>query len=155
MPPFFGYNERTVYVALREVYLSPPFEIFCQGFEYATKDPFFDPSLEATVAGLVGRVAFWEILPRRAGTQYPQDGVENIAWVSPGSAPAIFSLRGIWDKWFQYLPLLVCEVHALFLLPEGCKTEPLYLHFHIYEIASSERLQSFSHCSSVSSDDPP
>jgi hypothetical protein len=47
-------------------------------------------------------------------------------------------LRGIWDEWLKYFPLLVGEVHALFLLPEGCKTEPLYPHFHIYEIASRQ-----------------
>jgi hypothetical protein len=44
--------------------------IFCQGFEYAAKDPFLDPSLEATVAGLVGKVAFWEILPGRSGAHH-------------------------------------------------------------------------------------
>jgi hypothetical protein len=32
-------------------------EIFGKGVEYAAKDPCFDPSLEARVAGLVGRVA--------------------------------------------------------------------------------------------------
>jgi hypothetical protein len=29
-----------------------------QGFEHAAKNPFFDPPLEAAVAGLVGRIAF-------------------------------------------------------------------------------------------------
>jgi hypothetical protein len=75
MPPFFGYDERAVYVALREVYLPALFEVFCKSLEYAAKHPFLDPPLEATVAGLIGRVAFREILPGRSGTKYPQDGV--------------------------------------------------------------------------------
>jgi hypothetical protein len=89
------------------------------------------------VAGLIGRVAFREIHPGCSGAHYPEDAVENIAWVSPGSASAIFSLRGIWDEWLQYFPLLVGEVHALFLLLKGCANEPLYPHSRIYEIASS------------------
>jgi hypothetical protein len=91
------------------------------------------------VAGLVGRVAFWEILPGRSGAQYPEDTVEDLAWISPGSSSSVFSSRWIWDEWLQYFPLLVCEVHAaLVLLLEGHMTAPLYPHFRIYEIASSE-----------------
>jgi hypothetical protein len=89
------------------------------------------------VAGLVGRVAFWEILPGRSGAQYPEDTVEDLAWISPGSSSSVFSSRWIWDEWLQYFPLLVCEVHAaLVLLLEGHMTAPLYPHFRIYEIAS-------------------
>jgi len=44
-------------VALRELYLSTLFEISGQGFEYAAKNTFLNPSLEATVAGLIGGVA--------------------------------------------------------------------------------------------------
>jgi hypothetical protein len=87
---------------------------------------------------LVGRVAFWEILPGRSGAQYPEDTVEDLAWISPGSSSSVFSSRWIWDEWLQYFPLLVCEVHAaLVLLLEGHMTAPLYPHFRIYEIASS------------------
>jgi len=68
VPPFFGYDERAVYVALRKVYLPTLFEVFGQGFEHAAKDPFLDPPLKAAVAGLIGRVAFGQILP--GGPQY-------------------------------------------------------------------------------------
>jgi hypothetical protein len=88
---------------------------------------------------LVGRVAFWEILPGRSGAQYPEDTVEDLAWISPGSSSSVFSSRWIWDEWLQYFPLLVCEVHAaLVLLLEGHMTAPLYPHFRIYEIASTK-----------------
>src|SRR5215208_5377437 len=62
-----------------------------------------------------------------------------MAWVSPRPASAIFSARGIWDEWLQYLPLLLGEIHALLLLLKGHLTEPLYPHFLIYEIASSHQ----------------
>jgi hypothetical protein len=73
--PFFGYDERGVYVALREVYLPALFEIFARGFEYAAKNSFLDPLLKATVASLVGRVAFGKVFPGRSGAQYPEDAV--------------------------------------------------------------------------------
>jgi hypothetical protein len=63
-------------------------------------------------------------------------------------------LRGIWDEWLKYFPLLVGEVHALFLLPEGCKTEPLYPHFHIYEIASRLFVADVDHISDLSGGSP-
>jgi hypothetical protein len=75
LAPFFGHDERGVYVALREVYLSAPFEVLGQGFEHPAKDPFLDPILKAAVAGLVGRVAFGQVLPGRSGAQYPEDAV--------------------------------------------------------------------------------
>ena len=88
---------------------------------------------------MVGRVAFGQILPGRSGAQYLEDTVEDVAWISPGSSSSVFSSRWIWDEWLQYVPLLVCEVHAaLVLLLEGYMTAPLYPHFRIYEIASSE-----------------
>jgi hypothetical protein len=90
------------------------------------------------VAGLVGRVAFGKVLPGRPGAQYPEDAVQDIAWVSPGPASSVFSSRWLWDKKLQYFPLLVCEVHAaLLLLLEGHMTAPLYPCFRIYEIAST------------------
>jgi hypothetical protein len=128
VPPFFGRDEGGVYVALREVYISPLFEVFGQRFEHAREYPFFDPPLKAAVAGLVGRVAFGKVLPGRSGAQYPQDAIENVPRISPGSASAIFPARGIRDEWLQYFSLLLCEVHAPFLQPKGCATEPLYPH---------------------------
>jgi hypothetical protein len=112
-PPFFGHNECSVYVTLREVYLPTLLEVFGQSFEHFAQNPLLDPLLKATVAGLVGRVAIWEVLPGSPGAQYPEDAVQDIAWVSPGPAPPIFSSRWLWDKRLQYFPLLVCEVHSL------------------------------------------
>jgi hypothetical protein len=126
-PPFFGHNERSVYVALREVYLPALLEVFGQSFEHFAQNPLLDPLLKATVRGLVGRVAFGKVLPGRPGAQYPEDAVQDIAWVSPGPASSVFSSRWLWDKKLQYFPLLVCEVHAaLLLLLEGHMTAPLY-----------------------------
>src|SRR5215217_2424841 len=135
--PFFGNHEGAVYIALPEIYLPALLEIFGQGLEYAAKNSFLDPPLKATMASLVGRVAFRKVLPGRARTQYPEDGVQEVARISPGPASAIFSSRWVWDKRLQHFPLLVGEVHAAVLLPlEGHITEPLYPPFRIYEIAS-------------------
>jgi hypothetical protein len=71
------------------------------------------------VAGLVGWIAFGEILPGCSGAKYPEDAVENIAWVSPGSASTIFSSRWVGHKRLQHFPLLIGEVHALLLLLKG------------------------------------
>ena len=90
------------------------------------------------MASLVGWVAFGEVLPGCSGAKYPEDAVEDVARISPGPAPPIFSSRWCWDQWLQYLPLFVGEVHAaLLLLSKGRMTEPLYPHFRIYEIAST------------------
>jgi hypothetical protein len=117
-------------------------EVLGQGFEHPAKDPFLDPSLKAAMAGLVGRVAFGKVLPGRSGAQYPEDAVQDIAWVPPGSASAVFSSRRIRDKGFQHFPLLVREVHArLHLLPKGHTTAPLYPHSRIYETASRHEVE--------------
>jgi hypothetical protein len=117
------------------------FEVLGQGFEHPAKDPFLYPLLKAAMAGLVGRVAFGKILPGRSGAQYPEDAIQDVAWVPPGSASPVFPSRRIRDKGLQYFPLLVREVHArLRLLPEGHTTAPLYPHSRIYEIASNHHV---------------
>lgn len=75
MPPFFGYHEGSIYVALREVYLPTLFEIFGQRFENIRKNPFFGPLLKAPMAGLVRWVAFGKVLPGRSGAQDPENAV--------------------------------------------------------------------------------
>jgi hypothetical protein len=137
-PPFFGYHEGGVYVAFREVYLPTPFEVFGQSFEYRREDPSFDPLLEAPMTGLIGWVAFGKVLPGRSGAQYPEDAVQDVARIPPGSASPVFSPRWIRDKRLQHFPLLVGEVHAPLLPLKGHITEPLYPHFYIYEMASSK-----------------
>jgi hypothetical protein len=107
MPPFFGHHERAVYVAFRKIYLPAFLEIFGQGFEHPAKNSFLDPLLEAAVASLVGRVAFWKVLPGSSRTHYPEDAVQDVARISPGPASSIFSSRWIRDKRLQHFPLLV------------------------------------------------
>jgi hypothetical protein len=89
------------------------------------------------VAGLIRRVASWEVFTGCSGAKYPEDAVEDISGVSPGSSPTIFSARRFRNERLQQLPLLVGEIHALFLLIEELVMEPLYPPFLIYEMASS------------------
>ncbi len=83
-----------VYVAFREVYLPALFEVFGQSFEDTRKDSFFDPSLEAAVAGLVGRVAFGEDFPGRSRAQYIQRMPFSTSRGSRQGLPRPSSLRG-------------------------------------------------------------
>src|SRR5215218_129019 len=68
-----------------------------QGFEHPDKNSFLEPLLEAAVASLVGRVAFWKVLPGSSRTHYPEDAVRMPFKTSRGSRqglPRRSSLRG-------------------------------------------------------------
>jgi hypothetical protein len=88
------------------------------------------------VASLVGRVALRQVAPGGAGTQDPQDAVEDVPWVPPGPAFAVRPARRIGDQGLQDLPLLVGKVHVR---PPASMTDrgTLYGPWHVYEIASS------------------
>jgi hypothetical protein len=85
---------------------------------------------------LVGRVALRQVAPGGAGTQDPQDAVEDVPWVPPGPAFAVRPARRIGDQGLQDLPLLVGKVHVR---PPASMTDrgTLYGPWHVYEIASS------------------
>jgi hypothetical protein len=87
------------------------------------------------VASLVGRVALRQVAPGGAGTQDPQDAVEDVPWVPPGPAFAVRPARRIGDQGLQDLPLLVGKVHVR---PPASMTDrgTLYGPWHVYEIAS-------------------
>ena len=89
------------------------------------------------MAGLVRWIASREILPGSACAKYPEDAVEDVSGLPPGSSPAIFSARRFWDQSLQHFPLFVGEVHAPFLPPKECATSTLYPPLYIYELASS------------------
>jgi hypothetical protein len=62
--------------ALREVQPSPLFEVLGQRFQDAREHALSYPLLESAVAaGLVGRVAFGEVVPGWHGAQDPEDAV--------------------------------------------------------------------------------
>ena len=64
------------------------------------------------MAGLVRGISVRQILPRRSRTKHPENPVENLAGIAPGTASAIAAPGKAWDQGLQQLPLLVREVHA-------------------------------------------
>ena len=63
------------------------------------------------MASLVRRVPFGQVFPRGSGTQDPENPVENISGVAPGTASTVASAGWLGDQGLQELPLLVGEVH--------------------------------------------
>jgi hypothetical protein len=90
------------------------------------------------VAGLVGWVALGQVVPRSTGAKYPEDAVQDVAWVSPGPALAVCAVRGIRDQRFHDFPLLVGKVHDVYS-PVFLRAArgPLYDPSRVYEMVSS------------------
>ena len=112
MLPLFRAHEGAVDEALGEVEAAALLQVLGQRPEGFGEHALLGPPLEAAVAGLVGRVALGQVAPGGAGTQDPQDGVEDVPWVPPGPAFAVRPARRIGDQGFQDLPLLVGKVHV-------------------------------------------
>jgi hypothetical protein len=55
-------------------------KVSCQGNEVIQKHVIVGPFLEMPVAGLIGRVAFRQVLPPGTGAEYPEDAVKDGAW---------------------------------------------------------------------------
>jgi hypothetical protein len=58
------------------------------------------PPLEASVTRLVRRVAFRQVAPWSAGTQNPQEAVEDIPRISPRSITTVGLANWIGDQGF-------------------------------------------------------
>jgi len=81
--------------SLAEVELAALNQIISKSLQRLLKYAVADPTLEATKARRVRRIAIWRVGPRGAGAKNPQHTVENIARVAPGSSAAVFAkLRG-------------------------------------------------------------
>lgn len=89
-----------------------PFQVFTQCSKDLIQHTFLVPPLEASVTRLVRRVTFWQVAPGSAGTQDPQDAVEDIPPISPRSTPTVGPANGIGDRRFKHFPLLVGQVHV-------------------------------------------
>jgi len=70
------------------------------------------PELEATMASLVRRIARWQVVPRRARAQDPQDAVHDGPRIGPRPAAPIRATARAEGR-FEHGPLGVGEVHAV------------------------------------------
>ena len=81
--------------------------------EYPIEYTLALPLLKAVVARLGWRVAPWEVGPRCTRPQHPEDAVQHIARISPGSAATLrraLPLR-LRDAVANRLPLQIRQVH--------------------------------------------
>ena len=70
------------------------------------------PLLKAAMAGLIGRIAVGQIVPRSAGAQNPEDSVQHGSRIAPGPTATIGTSLGS-EPGPDYFPLRLGQVHAL------------------------------------------
>ena len=109
--PLFRRGEGRVDEGFTQVDSAAVAEVFGQALQESIEAAGPLPELEPPMAGLIGRVAPWEIGPRRARAQDPQHGVEHGARIGPRPAPPIGAATGTKTR-FEHGPLGVSEVHA-------------------------------------------
>ena len=67
------------------------------------------------MAGSGRGISLRDIAPLGAGAQHPQDTVEHLPVIAPGTAASIRAYPGLRDQRLENRPLLVREVHASLL----------------------------------------
>jgi hypothetical protein len=95
-----------------QIQLSSTTQVLSQRPKELFKRAVSDPVLEATVAGLVRRIATRKVLPRCPGAEDPQDAIQDVSriavWPSPDALLDRLFLR---EKRPKESPLLLGEVH--------------------------------------------
>ncbi len=79
----------------------------CDGVHNPVPDAGLGPAAEAVVAGRRRAVATGQISPRRAGTQNPEDAVQNPAIIHPGNPAGL-----PWQQRLDNRPLKIREIVA-------------------------------------------
>ena len=91
------------------------------GVHQAVPDAGFAPPIEAVVGRRVRAISFGQIPPRRAGTQHPEDTVENTSIVLGFHAAPLLRQQRLDDA-----PLEVCEIVAHDPSSDVCQLESLF-----------------------------
>lgn len=93
-----------------EVESAADMQVFRQRLQHASHHTGAHPLLEATMTGLVGRMALRQIRPGSAGTQDIQHAVQHIPARTPWTATTIRSPFRFRDELIQNVPLGVGEI---------------------------------------------
>jgi hypothetical protein len=109
-------------------------QVASEGLNDSEPGAVLTPLLETTMSGLVGRVPPRQVVPRRAGSQDPEDRVQDIARVTPRAATTIGAHPRLWQKRFDDGPLLLGQIHRGRRSEVGLFVDPLHA---IYETRSS------------------
>jgi hypothetical protein len=131
--PFFRRGEGRVDEGFTQIDLAAVPEVLGEALQQPIEAARALPELEATIASLVRRIARWQVVPRRARAQDPQDAVHDGPRIGPRPAAPIRATARAEGR-FEHGTLDVGEVHAVEY--DGDPTDVSGRH-RIYEIASS------------------
>ena len=125
-PPFCP-RMGAIDVRLCQVELAAVSEVLCKFAKNALERVVFDPSLKATVARLVRRVAPRHVRPRRTGTEYPEHTIEHVTDFNVRAAALLRrSLQFLDGKAASdRLPLLITDVHLSLRSEARSAVDPL------------------------------
>ena len=90
-------------------------QVVREGAQNMFKGAIRRPLLESTMAGLVGRIASRQVMPRRPGAENPQNTIEHRSVTTPRTTPAIAAFGTRRQQWGHYRPLFVCKIHKRYL----------------------------------------
>jgi hypothetical protein len=109
--PFFRRSEGRIDESLAEIDFPAITKILGEALQQPIESSAPLPLLKPAMARLIGRIAPWQIRPRRARAQHPQHPVQDGARIGP--RPAATIRPHAWPKRRrQHGPLLVSEIHA-------------------------------------------
>lgn len=130
--PLFRRGEGRVDEGFTQIDLAAVPKVLGEALQQPIKAARALPELEATMAGLVRRIARGQVVPRRTRAQDPQDAVHDGARIGPRpAAPVRATTRA--EGRFEHGPLGVGEVHAVEYDGESTDVSG---RDRIYEIAS-------------------
>ncbi len=78
--------------------------------EHLVPDSGLSPPLETTVDGCPFAIAFWHVAPRCAGSQHPQNAIQEFPMVLRWSSSVCLSFR---EQRFNPLPLFIAKVASV------------------------------------------
>jgi len=113
--PFFRPHEAGVDEALGQIEFAAVAQVLGQRVQDLRKHARPRPPLEAAMTRRRRGIPIGHILPGRAGAQHPENAVEDLALVSPGSPPSIGSAARLGDQRCENGPLFVLEIHGSLL----------------------------------------
>jgi Na+-transporting NADH:ubiquinone oxidoreductase subunit NqrB len=109
--PFFGPGEGGVDGSFAQIQFSSMHQIFGQDPKNHFEAAILLPLLKTAMAGLIGRVAVGQVMPRRSGAQDPQDSIQNGSCL-PRRPPLPIRTPWFHEHTLEYLPLAFGQIHS-------------------------------------------
>lgn len=88
-------------------------QIAGERLQHASERAVVHPLLKASMTRLIRRIARRQVLPGRTRAEHPQDAVEDIARIAPGTAAPVAPQPRLREERFENRPLRVSQVHTL------------------------------------------